>query len=90
MTEKAIQFLKTKSSKGYFLFIEGGRIDHGHHKNNAYLALSEVVAMDRAVKKAIELTNEQETLILVTADHSHTFNINGYPVRGNKITGKLE
>lgn len=88
MTERAIQFLQKKSDKGFFLFVEGGRIDHAHHKNQALLALGEVAAMDRAVKKARELTNEQDTLILVTADHSHTFNINGYPVRGNKITGK--
>lgn len=89
MTEKAIRFLQTKSDKGFFLFVEGGRIDHAHHKNSALLAMAEVAAMDRAVKKAKELTNSQDTMILVTADHSHTFNINGYPVRGNKITGKI-
>ncbi|EFX85107.1 salivary alkaline phosphatase [Daphnia pulex] len=87
MTEKAIHFLQKKSDKGFFLLVEGGRIDHAHHKNNALLALEEAVAMNRAVSIAERLTDNKDTLILVTADHSHTFNINGYPVRGNKITG---
>lgn len=67
--------------------MEGGRIDHAHHKNLALHALEETVAMDRAVALAQKLTDPQDTLIIVTADHSHTFNINGYPVRGNPITG---
>lgn len=89
MTEKAVRFLQKKSTNGFFLLVEGGRIDHAHHKNNALLALEEAVAMDRAVSIAQQLTDSKDTLILVTADHSHTFNINGYPVRGNKITGML-
>lgn len=88
MTEKAIRFLQKKSKNGFFLLVEGGRIDHAHHKNNALLALEEAIAMHRAVAIAQKLTNNEDTLILVTADHSHTFNINGYPTRGNKITGK--
>ena len=88
MTEKAIRFLQKKSENGFFLLVEGGRIDHAHHKNNALLALEEAVAMDQAVRLAQKLTSNEDTLILVTADHSHTFNINGYPERGNKITGK--
>ena len=89
MTEKAVRFLQNKSKNGFFLLVEGGRIDHAHHKNNALLALEEAVAMHRAVSIAQQLTDNKDTLILVTADHSHTFNINGYPVRGNKITGML-
>ena len=45
--------------------------------------------MDEAVKVATELTSEEDTLIIVTADHSHVFNIAGYPKRGNDILGKL-
>lgn len=74
--------------QGFFLLVEGGRIDHAHHKNLALAALEETIAMDRAVALAQKMTNAEETLIIVTADHSHTFNINGYPVRGNPITGK--
>jgi len=47
MTEKAIRFLKKKSDNGFFLLVEGGRIDHAHHKNQALLALEEAVAMDK-------------------------------------------
>lgn len=44
--------------------------------------------MADAVKKAQELTNDKDTLIVVTADHSHVFTIAGYPSRGNPILGK--
>lgn len=47
MTEKAIRFLQKKSDNGFFLLVEGGRIDHAHHKNQALLALEEAVAMDK-------------------------------------------
>ena len=88
MTEKAIQIL-SKNKKGYFLMVEGGRIDHAHHAGNAYRALSETVELSNAVKKAVEMTDSaaNDTLIIVTADHSHTFTIAGYPQRGNPILG---
>ncbi len=52
-------------------------------------ALSETVAMDRAVEKAMETLGDDldDTLLLVTADHSHTMTISGYPDRGNSIIG---
>jgi alkaline phosphatase len=87
MTAKAIDILK-KNKKGFYLMVEGGRIDHGHHAGNAYRALTDAIALSEAVKKAREMTNEQDTLIIVTADHSHTFVITGYPSRGNPILGK--
>jgi alkaline phosphatase len=37
----------------------------------------------------MEMTNASETLIVVTADHGHVFDIGGYPVRGNPILGKV-
>lgn len=88
MTETAIRFLQKNKQNGYFLLVEGGRIDHAHHDNRALKALEEVVAFDLAIQSAQQLTNESDTLIIVTADHSHTFNINGYPARGNPITGQ--
>lgn len=66
----------------------GGRIDQGHHASRASMALHEAVALDNAVARALELTNEDETLTIVTADHSHSLSFNGYPFRGNSILGK--
>ncbi len=89
MTEKAIRVLR-KNPNGFYLMVEGGRIDHAHHAGNAYRALTDTIAMDAAVKKAMELTRDEDTLIIVTADHSHTFTIAGYPSRGNPILGKAD
>ncbi|CAL8342843.1 unnamed protein product [Arctogadus glacialis] len=86
-TEKAIRIL-SRNPNGFFLLVEGGRIDQAHHAGRGSMALHEAVALDRAVGKALELTNEEETLTVVTADHSHPLVINGYPFRGNSILGK--
>ncbi|MEQ1619902.1 MAG: alkaline phosphatase [Methylococcales bacterium] len=89
MTAKAIDIL-SKNKKGYFLMVEAGRIDHAHHAGNAYRALAETVELSNAVRKALEKINSKDTLILVTADHSHTFTIAGYPQRGNPILGLVK
>lgn len=69
------------------LKVEGGLIDQAHHKNYARLALGEAAEFDRAIEVAINMTGP-DTLILVTADHSHAFTINGYAKRGNDVLGK--
>ncbi|XP_059052250.1 membrane-bound alkaline phosphatase-like [Achroia grisella] len=89
MVEIAIKIL-SKSSKGYFLFVEGGRIDHAHHDSLAHLALDETVEYSKAVKKAKEMTNEAETLVVVSSDHAHTMTVAGYPSRGNDILGLVD
>ncbi|CAL4129111.1 unnamed protein product, partial [Meganyctiphanes norvegica] len=86
MTEKAITMLQ-KGDNGFFLLVEGGRIDHAHHDGTAKRALDEAVAMDKAVEAALKLTNEEDTLIVVTADHAHAMSFNGYPDRGSEIVG---
>jgi alkaline phosphatase len=86
MTAKALDVLQ-RAPKGYFLMVEGGRIDHGHHAGNAYRALDETIEFADAVKVALERTKPADTLIVVTADHSHTMTISGYPKRGNPILG---
>ena len=70
--------------------VEGGRIDTAHHSTQAVKAMSETVALDRAVEKAIEVLGDEldDTLIIVTADHAHTMTISGYSLRGNDISGK--
>lgn len=86
MTATALQRMKA-GGKGYYLMIEGGRIDHGHHAGKAGYALEETVEFARAVQYAVDNTDPRETLILVTADHSHVLTISGYPERGNPILG---
>lgn len=86
LTLKAIDLLDNDDD-GFFLLVEGGRIDHAHHANNAFNALNEAAEMSRAVQAAIDAVDTRETLIIVTADHSHVFTIAGYPDRGNPILG---
>ena len=88
MTRTAINHL-TGNPNGFVLMVEAGRIDHAHHAGNAYRALDETIALSDAVRAATELTSTNDTLILVTADHSHTLGFVGYPGRGNPILGKV-
>lgn len=88
MTQKAIAML-ARNPKGYFLMVEGGRIDHGHHAGNAQRALTDAIALSEAVAKAVDLVDARDTLIIVTADHSHVLTMAGYPKRGNPILGKV-
>ena len=88
MTTKSIELL-SKRDKGYFLMVEGGRIDHALHGTNAARMLADAKAFDDAIKAAIDkvkLTDPdlKNTLIVVTADHDHTMVMNGYAA----ITGK--
>ncbi|XP_055379801.1 alkaline phosphatase 4-like [Condylostylus longicornis] len=86
MVQQAIRIL-SKNDNGYVLMVEGGRIDQGHHQNYAHAALQEVVEFDKAIEIALNMTNRKDTLIIVTADHSHSMTFNGYPGRGNNILG---
>lgn len=86
MTAKAIELLSGNDT-GFFLMVEGGRIDHGHHDGKPGYALLEAQEFNRAVEVALANVNLAETLILVTADHSHVFTLGGYATRGNPILG---
>jgi len=86
MTAAAIARLKADPD-GFYLMVEGGRIDHAHHAGQAGFALEEAVEFARAVQWAVDHTDPAETLIMATADHSHVFTIAGYPQRGNDILG---
>jgi alkaline phosphatase len=88
MTRKALAILRRRP-EGFVLVVEGGRIDHAHHQGNAFRALDETVALSDAVRAADALTDDADTLILVTADHAHTLTFAGYPQRGNPILGKV-
>lgn len=79
MTVKAIDIL-SQNENGYFLFVEGGRIDHGHHKNEARYAVDETKEFSKAIEAAMEKININETLVVVTADHGHVMTMAGYAV----------
>lgn len=86
MTRQALRVLK-RNPNGFFLLVEGGRVDMAHHKNYARLALLEAIQLEEAVATAFEEVNIKETLVIVTADHSHVMTINGYPRRGTDVLG---
>jgi len=91
MTAKSIELL-ARNPNGFFLMVEGGKIDHALHDSNAKSALEEVVDFDNAIQTALDRMRSidpglEHTLIVVTADHDHTMVMNGYPKRGNPILG---
>jgi len=88
MTVRAIEIL-SRNPKGYFLMVEGGKIDHGHHDGSAYRALTETLEFSNAVRAALGRIDPSGTLVLVTADHGHTMTMGGSPTRGNPILGKV-
>jgi alkaline phosphatase len=75
MTRVAIGVL-SRNPAGYFLMVEGGRIDHALHENNGYRAITDALAFDRAVAEARRLVPDN-TVIIVTADHDHTMTLTG-------------
>jgi alkaline phosphatase len=87
-TAAAIDILDNNEN-GFFLMVESGRIDHAHHAGSAYNALTDTLEFAAAIQAAVDATDPNETLILVTADHSHVFTIAGYPKRGNPILGTV-
>ena len=68
-TEMGIDFLDNKN--GFFMMVEGGKIDYAGHANDAATNLREVLAFDDAVKVAMDFAKKHpdETLIIVTGDH---------------------
>ena len=71
ITESAISFLTKGSNKGFFLMVEGGKIDYACHSNDAATVFKEVIDLDQAVRVAYEFYEQhpEETLIVITADH---------------------
>ncbi len=71
ITESAISFLTKGNNKGFFLMVEGGKIDWACHGNDPATVFEEVIDMDNAVKVAYEFYKKhpKETLIVITADH---------------------
>ena len=88
MTAAAIEILQAKGGdNGFFLQVEAGRVDHANHGGNLARVVRDQKAMADAVAIADELTNDADTLIIVTADHEHALAFNGYCGRGSDILG---
>lgn len=86
MTTTAIDLLSADRD-GFFLLVEGGKIDHHNHANHARGALTETVDFARAIEAALAKVDLRDTLVIVTADHSHGLVINGYAPRNAPILG---
>ncbi|XP_037561915.1 alkaline phosphatase, tissue-nonspecific isozyme [Dermacentor silvarum] len=86
MTRVAVEILK-KAPKGFVLLVEGARIDMAHHKSKGGSALEEALEFDQAVQETRDTLKMDDSLLVVTADHSHTFTMGGYPKRGTNILG---
>lgn len=86
MVKKALEILK-RGPNGFVMFVEGAKIDHGHHYGNAYTAIDETLELEEVVQHVADNTDEADTLIVVSSDHSHTFGINGYPERSLDMFG---
>ena len=71
ITQAGIDYLNYRNKDGFFLMVEGGKIDYACHANDAATALQEVMDFDHAIRVAYEfyLQHPKETLIIITADH---------------------
>ncbi len=96
MSLKSLELL-SRDADGFFLMIEGGRIDHAGHANDSRAVLYDTIAFDETVGAVVEWldTNGQadETLLIVTADHeTGGLAVTGprdfLPKRGNKAETK--
>ena len=67
--EKGIEVLD--NDNGFFMMVEGGKVDWACHANDAASTIADTIALDNAVEKAVKFYEEHpdETLILVTGDH---------------------
>ncbi len=87
MTAAAVRALTANNAEGYYLMVEGGRVDHANHDGNLYRTVTDGVAYQEAVQWAMDNTDPEEVLIVSTADHSHGLEFNGYCGRGSPIHG---
>jgi len=88
MAQYAVKFL-SEGADGFFLVIEGARIDHGNHNKEPFLALTDTIEFSNAVREVLRFVDLSETTVLVTADHSSALAFSGYPTRGMPVLGSL-
>lgn len=72
MTNKAIDVLK-KNEKGFFLMVEGSKVDWAAHANDTAGLVNDILAYDDAVKAAIEFAKkDKNTIVISTTDHANS------------------
>ena len=87
MTRAAIEYLKNDED-GFYLMVEAGRVDHANHDGKPPPHGDRRVGVrERPSPPRDELTEDEDTLIIATADHSHALITNGYCGRGTPILG---
>lgn len=105
ITRAGIRFLSGKQKEGFFLMVEGGKIDWACHDNDAATVFREVKDFDDAIRVAYEFYEQHpdETLIVVTADHEtggialgtgpylmHTHLLRGQRISADAYTKELD
>jgi alkaline phosphatase len=86
-SKKAVNFLSKKSTKGFFMMIEGSQIDWGGHANQSDYIINEMLDFDKAIGEVLEFAKRDgNTLVIVTADHE----TGGYSINKGSVFGKLE
>ena len=69
-TEMAIEYLSERSRKGFFLMVEGARIDKSEHSNDFPGTVQETLDFDKAIEAAIRFAERDgHTLVIISADH---------------------
>ncbi|XP_014236948.1 alkaline phosphatase, tissue-nonspecific isozyme [Trichogramma pretiosum] len=86
MTVAALKVLK-KNERGFLLVVEGGLIDFAHHRGHAAQALLETVRLSEAINATLDMVDTEDTLVIVTSDHTHSLSFNGNSDRGANILG---
>ncbi|GDX79695.1 hypothetical protein LBMAG42_15060 [Deltaproteobacteria bacterium] len=82
MTQKALDWLDD-DPEGFFLLVEGARIDHASHSNSEERVFDEVLALDDAVATALAWSGSRDLTMIVTADHE----CGGLEVTGTSAAG---
>ena len=81
ITKAGIDFLSKKNKKeGFFMMVEGGKIDYASHRDDAATMIHEMLDFNAAIEEAYEFykKHKDETLIIVTADHETGGIVLGY------------
>jgi alkaline phosphatase len=68
--DASVNLLSANNTKGFFLMIEGAKIDHGGHTNKLNISIDEYLSFDRVIGKALKYADKDgETLVVITSDH---------------------